>query len=335
MEAIAGRVGYSSEYAFSKAFKRELSLAPAHYRRQQRHPDRAMPEGVSPVASAYGSCLIERSVGDGSRRSHMMTSAESVRPLEQLTDREREVLGLIAEGKTNGAIAAVGSDREDRLAHPQHLPEARAPGHRPGPPPGVRRPHVPARHAHGAVIQSIVSGVPIGELGQLDDFRVGHADAAVGRMSGDQPRLVGAVDADDSAAGPIGLDVRQRRGAERHRPVDAADREPAEPIADVELSVRGGRARLAGAHVRKEDDLAVEIQGERGLLGRNHEVGMDRLGRSKRPLGDPADLPGGPQRQADLDPPEAVDEHSLLLEQQLTRAVLRGQPEVPQHPRVP
>ncbi len=50
MEAIAGRVGYSSEYAFSKAFKRELSLAPAHYRRQQRHPDRAMPEGVSPVS---------------------------------------------------------------------------------------------------------------------------------------------------------------------------------------------------------------------------------------------------------------------------------------------
>ncbi len=36
---------------------------------------------------------------------HMITSAGSVRPLDQLTDREREVLGLIAEGKTNGAIA--------------------------------------------------------------------------------------------------------------------------------------------------------------------------------------------------------------------------------------
>ncbi len=36
MQMIAGRVGYSSEYAFSKAFKRELGLAPAHYRRQQR-----------------------------------------------------------------------------------------------------------------------------------------------------------------------------------------------------------------------------------------------------------------------------------------------------------
>jgi AraC-like DNA-binding protein len=36
METIAGRVGYSSEYAFSKAFKRELGLAPTHYRRRQR-----------------------------------------------------------------------------------------------------------------------------------------------------------------------------------------------------------------------------------------------------------------------------------------------------------
>jgi AraC-like DNA-binding protein len=36
LQTIAGRVGYGSEYAFSKAFKRELGLAPAHYRRQQR-----------------------------------------------------------------------------------------------------------------------------------------------------------------------------------------------------------------------------------------------------------------------------------------------------------
>jgi AraC-like DNA-binding protein len=35
-QTIAERVGYGSEYAFSKAFKRELGLAPAHYRRRQR-----------------------------------------------------------------------------------------------------------------------------------------------------------------------------------------------------------------------------------------------------------------------------------------------------------
>jgi AraC-like DNA-binding protein len=36
VDAIAGRVGYSSEYAFGKAFKRELGVPPARYRRQQR-----------------------------------------------------------------------------------------------------------------------------------------------------------------------------------------------------------------------------------------------------------------------------------------------------------
>ncbi|HEY1713594.1 MAG TPA: AraC family transcriptional regulator [Solirubrobacteraceae bacterium] len=36
VDAIAGRVGYGSEYAFSKAFKRELGLPPARYRRKQR-----------------------------------------------------------------------------------------------------------------------------------------------------------------------------------------------------------------------------------------------------------------------------------------------------------
>ncbi|MGZ4175093.1 MAG: helix-turn-helix domain-containing protein [Solirubrobacteraceae bacterium] len=36
VDAIAGRVGYSSEYAFGKAFKRELGLPPARYRRERR-----------------------------------------------------------------------------------------------------------------------------------------------------------------------------------------------------------------------------------------------------------------------------------------------------------
>jgi AraC-like DNA-binding protein len=35
-DAIAGRVGYSSEYAFGRAFKRELGVPPARYRRQRR-----------------------------------------------------------------------------------------------------------------------------------------------------------------------------------------------------------------------------------------------------------------------------------------------------------
>jgi DNA-binding NarL/FixJ family response regulator len=37
--------------------------------------------------------------------SQLLTTAQPARPLGQLTDREREVLALIAEGKTNQAIA--------------------------------------------------------------------------------------------------------------------------------------------------------------------------------------------------------------------------------------
>ncbi|WTL34292.1 AraC family transcriptional regulator [Nocardia sp. NBC_01503] len=36
MDVVAARAGYSSEFAFGKAFKREYGLAPGQYRRQAR-----------------------------------------------------------------------------------------------------------------------------------------------------------------------------------------------------------------------------------------------------------------------------------------------------------
>jgi AraC-like DNA-binding protein len=39
LSAIAARVGYSSEYAFSKAFRRELGVAPSRYRAEAQ-PER-------------------------------------------------------------------------------------------------------------------------------------------------------------------------------------------------------------------------------------------------------------------------------------------------------
>ncbi|NUT37097.1 MAG: AraC family transcriptional regulator [Hamadaea sp.] len=39
VQAIAQRAGYTSEFAFAKAFKREHGLAPGQYRRQRREPD--------------------------------------------------------------------------------------------------------------------------------------------------------------------------------------------------------------------------------------------------------------------------------------------------------
>lgn len=58
LKAVAARTGYGNEYAFSKAFKRELGIAPSRYR-AETGPDRATPSwspvttrGHSPVPAA-------------------------------------------------------------------------------------------------------------------------------------------------------------------------------------------------------------------------------------------------------------------------------------------
>jgi AraC-like DNA-binding protein len=44
LSAIAGRVGYASEFAFAHAFKREHGLPPGRYRSERSQPDERAPD---------------------------------------------------------------------------------------------------------------------------------------------------------------------------------------------------------------------------------------------------------------------------------------------------
>ncbi len=72
-------------------------------------------------------------------------------PLAELTPREREVLGLMAEGRSNSGIAELpGRDRARRgEARDEHLPEAAPARLLRGPSPRARGAHVPARLSGG------------------------------------------------------------------------------------------------------------------------------------------------------------------------------------------
>jgi len=89
-------------------------LAPGYaFRLFEEHPERSgylLKERVSDVAVvvdalnriADGECVLDPTIV-----ARLLARSRKQGPLTQLTDREREVLALIAEGRSNAAIAAV------------------------------------------------------------------------------------------------------------------------------------------------------------------------------------------------------------------------------------
>ena len=119
----------------------------------EEHPERVgylLKDRVSDIAVlgdalrriAEGECVLDPTIV-----ARLVQPAARAGPLAELTDREREVLGLIAEGRSNQAIGehAVPEPQDSRDAHPPDLPEARAQRITRLPPPRARGARIPAR----------------------------------------------------------------------------------------------------------------------------------------------------------------------------------------------
>ena len=155
--------------------------------------------------------------------------------------------------------------RRSRLRDRRHRERARRSGHRNDDCPA------PCRHRSAPrvdvdddrrpyAVKWIQIGVPSGSFcTSFGDVGVPQSHAAVGRAARDQPGLVGAVDADDAAAGPL-RQARVRARADRPRPVERVAAQVVDLLADVEAPERRRRPRRADADARAPDHPAVAPQ---------------------------------------------------------------------------
>ena len=124
-----------------------LRLRPA----RRRQPGRRLPaQGPRRRRRASSSPPLRRVAAGGTAIdpevvAQLLSRRRRTDVLDELTPREREVLGLMAEGHSNGAIAerlvVTNGAVEKHVTRGVH--EARAAADRPAAPPRARRPHLP------------------------------------------------------------------------------------------------------------------------------------------------------------------------------------------------
>src|SRR5262249_15980855 len=109
------------------------------------------------LADAVRRVAVGETVVDQELVTTLINGRRDHNPLDTLTDREREVLQLMAEGLTDRAIGQQLSltprpppppPPTPRPPHPPHPPETRPPQQRKPQPTRPRRPHLPPRQPH-------------------------------------------------------------------------------------------------------------------------------------------------------------------------------------------
>ena len=139
---------------------------------------------------AAGDALLSPSVTRRVVREFATRPARRPRPhrqLSTLTDREREIVGLVGEGLSNDEIGAAPAGQPGHRPHPRQPGHDQAGGPRPGP---ARRVRLPVR-----------AGRPLRQRGALRQRSVGRA-----------PPVRSAVDCGD---GRCRTDARAARGQDR------------------------------------------------------------------------------------------------------------------------
>src|SRR5262249_1532822 len=127
------------------------------------------------------------------------------------------------------------------------------------------------------------------EAAQAQDVGVAHTDAAVGDPPGDEPGLVGAVDADHAALRPVGEARRVGARPEGERPIVAARAGDPAALADVEVP-RGSRgAGLADPDWGAEDLGGAAEEGRAELAPGDDQPLAHRVLGAEDVLADPAE----------------------------------------------